>query len=905
MILDMGLGFWRSARLALLLAVLEFPASSQVVISQIYGGGGNSGATLRNDFIELFNRGTSAVSVDGWSVQYSSSTGSSWQATNLSGTIQPGHYYLVQEAAGSIGSADLPAPDATGTINMSGTSGKVALANSATPLSGACPTGGSIQDFVGYGAAANCAQGSPTADLSNTTAAVRAGGGCSATGNNASDFAAAAPNPRNSASPATACGAAPLTITNASPLPGATLGLAYSVTFAASGGSGSGYTFLRTSGTFPPGLSLTGAVLSGTPNSTAGSPFNFTIQVTDSANATASKSFQLAVTAASCTVTATITAIQGRGDTSSMNGTTVTTSGIVTARTSDGFFLQMPPPGDNDAATSDGLFVFTSGAPAADVAAGNSVCVTGPVLEFAPSSDPASPTLTEISRPTSVTALSQNNALPPPVVLTTADTDPAGPTGQLEKYEGMRVQVNTLIAAAPTRGTVNETSATATSAGVFYGVLPGILRPFREPGIQLPDPLPAGAPCCVPRWDSNPEVIAVNTRGQPGAVLLDVTAGTNVNNLVGPLKYESRAYTIYTDAATNPSTNGNVSATPVPEAVAGEFTIGSFNMERFFDTVNDPSTSDVVLTPTAFANRLNKASLAIRNVMRTPDVIGVEEMENLTTLQTLAAKIDTDAVTAGAPAPKYQAFLVEGNDIGGIDVGFLVKSSVTVVDVTQIGKDATYTNPTTGNPATLHDRPPLVLRAVFQAGGSHPAPVTVIVNHPLSLTSIDDPVDGPRARAKRVAQAEFLANYMQSRQAADPTENIVSVGDYNSFQFNDGYVDFMGIVEGHPAPADQVVAYGSATVHPALTDLVDVALPADQKYSYSFNGAAQVLDHVVVNRNMLRRMTRFAYARNDADFPEVYRNDPNRPERISDHDMAVAYFRTDEPHPPVGRGRGR
>ena len=50
------------------------------------------------DFIELFNRGTSAVSLDGWSVQYASATGSSWQVTTLEGSIDPGRYYLIQQA---------------------------------------------------------------------------------------------------------------------------------------------------------------------------------------------------------------------------------------------------------------------------------------------------------------------------------------------------------------------------------------------------------------------------------------------------------------------------------------------------------------------------------------------------------------------------------------------------------------------------------------------------------------------------------------------------------------------------------------------------------------------------------------------------------------------------------------
>src|SRR5882762_2070786 len=77
--------------------------SNDVVISQIYGGGGNSGATLTNDFVELFNRGASDVDLTGWSVQYASASGSSWQVTNIAGIVGAGHYYLVREAAGAGG----------------------------------------------------------------------------------------------------------------------------------------------------------------------------------------------------------------------------------------------------------------------------------------------------------------------------------------------------------------------------------------------------------------------------------------------------------------------------------------------------------------------------------------------------------------------------------------------------------------------------------------------------------------------------------------------------------------------------------------------------------------------------------------------------------------------------------
>jgi len=172
--------------------------TGHVVISQVYGGGGNSGATIENDFIELYNSSTSDVSLSGWSVQYGSKSGTTWQVTNLSGTIASGHYYLVQEAKGSGGTDTLPTPDAIGTIAMSATDGKVALVNTTTALSGACPLGASVIDFVGFGAA-NCYEGTgATPALSNTKAAIRGNSGAQDTNDNKADFTTGAPAPRNS-----------------------------------------------------------------------------------------------------------------------------------------------------------------------------------------------------------------------------------------------------------------------------------------------------------------------------------------------------------------------------------------------------------------------------------------------------------------------------------------------------------------------------------------------------------------------------------------------------------------------------------------------------------------------------------------------------------------------------------
>jgi DNA/RNA endonuclease G (NUC1)/predicted extracellular nuclease len=173
--------------------------STGVVISQVYGGGGNAGATLKNDFIELFNRGTSSVSLNGWSVQYASSAGTTWTATNLTNvSLAPGQYYLIQEQAGAGGTVSLPSPDASGNIAMSATAAKVALTNSTAVLSGSCPSGGSLVDLIGFGGA-NCFEGTGFPALTNTTAAIRNNSGCTDTDNNASDFASGAPSPRNTA----------------------------------------------------------------------------------------------------------------------------------------------------------------------------------------------------------------------------------------------------------------------------------------------------------------------------------------------------------------------------------------------------------------------------------------------------------------------------------------------------------------------------------------------------------------------------------------------------------------------------------------------------------------------------------------------------------------------------------
>ena len=318
-------------------------------------------------------------------------------------------------------------------------------------------------------------------------------------------------------------------------------------------------------------------------------------------------------------------------------------------------------------------------------------------------------------------------------------------------------------------------------------------------------------------------------------------------NLVGVLDYAFRTYSILPDPSLPSTTIGSRSATPVPDPLPGEFTVATANLQRFFDTVDDAGVGDVVLTPAAFAARLNKVSLFIRHVMRSPDIIGVQEVEQLSALRAIAGKVNTDAVAAGGENPEDVAYLEDGNDPGGIDVGVLVKSSrVTVTEVSQVGKEHDLRRPTRRQP-----RPPS--RSATADGarrGGRPAlsalAVTVIVNHFRSLNDVNDPADPSGSnwvRVKRRGQAEFVANLIQDRQQS---ERVIVLGDLNAFEFNDGLVDLVGTLMGVPAPAGQVVLSSADLVNPDLFNVASLA-PLEERYSYVFDGNAQSLDHILVS----------------------------------------------------------
>lgn len=589
-----------------------------------------------------------------------------------------------------------------------------------------------------------------------------------------------------------------------------------------------------------------------------------------------------------------IAEIQGDKNISPHENKVVRVTGIVTAISKNGFYIQTPDNKvDNDPKTSEGLYIYGRNSVPL-VAIGDEVLVDGTVTEFRPANEKIFLSITEITRPT-VKVISKGNALPKPILLTQTELDPKGKLDQMERFEGMRVQADMTVV-APTSGYSNEKTGVATTNGIFFVALQNAPRPFREAGIDVLTVITEKLPQTTPYFDMNPEMLRVDSMAQVGAKPLDLPVGATIKGLTGVIDYSRKFYTLMVDAE-NPPTVENVKVfVPLSPAGPREVTVGSFNIENFFDDeVNSGNiTKETVVTKENFQNRLKKASLAIRNVLSNPDVLGIVEVENLKVLQKLADRINADSAAAGQIDPKYAAYLVDGNDVRGINVGYLVKTTkIKVVETKQLAKDVKLDFPGAFPNEKLFDRPPFMLRAeVIDPQSQKPLAFSTIVNHIKSYRGIDDEKDGNRVRNKRRLQAEWLANYVQERQKADSSERLILCGDFNAFQFNDGYNDLIGILKGKPDP--NVLAPSKTIYTTGLVNLIDY-IDAKNRYSYTYDGSAQALDHILVNKPTRDRLLKFGYARVDADFPLVWKNDPNRPERLSDHDAPVVFLSLDEP----------
>ncbi|SNS75117.1 hypothetical protein SAMN05421770_102179 [Granulicella rosea] len=881
-----------------------FAVSNTVVISQVYGAGGNSGSNLSEDYVELFNLGTTPVSLTGWSLQYRSATGTgafTSFALPSGAVIQPGQFYLVGASAAGSGAA-LPTPDAQLTISLSGTAGQIALSSSTVALTGcpAAPTADpAIVDFVGYGTTATCSEGlAPTATLTATTSASRKNV-CTDTDNNAADFSVGADVPRNSATATQVCSGTATFGVSASASP-TTVNVGSTTLFTArvtKGATSSGIAVTADLSTLG-GSSTQPLYDDGTHGDTTAGDNVFNYLATVGSGATAGvKTVKLSATdaqaeASSATLAITVTAtsavtpihtIQAGAPASSYLGQTVTTTGIVTALGNGGFYLEARDSAqDADPTTSEGIFVVSG--TNASVVVGNELNVTGTVSVTSSSSATAA---TEINGTVTMTVVSTGNTLPTPVSLTAANDSPTGGFQQFLRYQSMRVLIPSFTTTAPTGGTLAETTETVTSDGTFWGVVTGVARPFVEPGISVLEPsLPSGTPATVPRFDGNPELIYVSSTFLGGAAL-NVTSNQTITNFLGIFDFTTNTAVFAPDKAAPGTLGAPMTVVVAPKPAANEFTIASMNVERFYsDTA--PGNGGLTLTTPAYQGRLSKLSLLIRNVLGSPDIVGMQEMGTLSTLTALASKISTDAIAAGQTDPKYLPYLIQGNDSSGINTAFLVSPNrVTVSDVSQFGKATTFTN-STGVQAVLNDRPPLVLHAIVNIPGYTAYPVTVISNHLKALTGEDDTTStGATVRLKKEAQAEFLANLIQGYQ--NNGEHVVSLGDYNAFPFNDGYVDVVGVVRGNPVAAGQSVITGTPNlVSPNMTDLVTTITDPAQQYDYTYIGNAQSLDHILTTSNITG--AHLFYVHEDSDFPLINYNDPTTPLNTSDHDGGVAYF---------------
>lgn len=943
---------------ALLLSTSAFalPAPSHVVISQVYGGGGNSGATYRYDFVELYNAGTTAVDLSSYTLQYGSATSTSatgWSSITLTGTIQPGKYYLAQLCIGNTGStagALLPTPDfvaantdTTATCAapaLAAGAGRVALVNNTTLLSGVggaignlagtnCPTTNTtaIVDFVGYGSTANCTESSTaslsrTADLSATKSAIRDASNDD-TNDNGTDFTVGTPNPRNSAygstAPATlaiaSAAAAPASVTAGSSTvlsvvvtPGtATTSVTATVDLSSVGGSATQALALSgTANTYTYTLTTSAGL--------AANSYSLPVTVTDNTSATANGNIALAVTTP--TGETPISTIQANR--SAYVNTNITFTGVITVVTNAGYYMQTASstPGSTG---DEGIYVYSgTGKNPAGALVGNNVTVTGKLTLYPAATASHTPSL-EVTN-ASLTVNSTGNPLPTAIAI--AAPTPTGGIYQLRQYESMLVSLPSVTAVGGTDATLTESTETVVSNGQLYVTGSSIPRPFREPGMDFRDfssttcpavdacpaatnaTTAAGAvrPANLTLYDDNPERLIIES-SLGGGTAIDVSAGAVITGATGVVDFTYSTDYPYGDpariiltAANHPtvSTAGALTVTALPLPNSNQFTVAAFNVERFFDTnsANDlyynpvtgktAGSSAVDVTADAYARRLKKFSLAVRTVLNTPDIISVEEVENLQVLKDMAAQIDADTTTGTKPG--YVAYGTDSvttftNDVGGISVGFLVKPST--VNVTAWEQKGTETLIPAGTSA-LNDRPSQVLHATINRGmGAKPYPITVISNHLRSLNAVNTTA----VQQKKELQAEMLANLIQGYQQAG--EHVIAVGDMNAFQFSDGYTDTLGTITGNVGNG-VAVQPGVAIVNPAAVDLINL-LPAAQQQSYTEWGNAQVLDHAVVTADIAGSST-LAVGHIDADFPVALYNDATTPAAMSDHDPLLAYL---------------
>ncbi|MFG3295543.1 endonuclease/exonuclease/phosphatase family protein [Streptomyces sp. NPDC048179] len=782
-------------------AITALPAayaapSATAVIAEVYGGGGNSGATLTRDFVELGNAGSAAYDLAGYSVQYlpgSPSSSSQWQVTQLTGSIAPGGRFLVAEAQGTGGTTALPTADATGSIAMSATTGTIALVSGSTALTcktaADCAADSRIVDLVGYGTAVVREGSGPATGASNTASVARAAT-LADTDDNAADLASGTPSPVNSA------GQTP--------------------------GSGDGDGGGDDDPTQPG-----------------------TVRVHD---------------------------IQGTTRLSPLAGQTVAkVPGIVTGvRTSGskGFWIQDPTP-DADPRTSEGVFVYT-GSAVPTVAVGDSVLVSGKVSEYYPSS--TSQSVTEIGGPTT-TVLSSGNALPAAVTLDAASVPAAYiPTADGASIESLALQPTAYAqdfyeSLEGMRTTFSD--ARVVGASDAYGELWVTVKPDENP-------TPRGGTLYSSYDQPNTgriEVMSLDTTTAfPAADVGDELSGATT----GPLDYST--YGGYNVQATQLGTlvDNGLKREVTRRQKGDELAVATYNVENL-DALDDQE-------------KFDRLAEGVAVNLNSPDVVALEEIQDdngATDDGTVTAEATlkrfTDAIrAAGGPRYSWRYISPENDQDGGEPGGnirqvFLFNpkrvsftdraggdaTTGTSVVKTRKGAQLTYSpgriDPTSD--AWDSSRKPLVGEFVF-----HGETVFVVANHFTSKGG-DQPLHGryqPPARSsetQRADQAAEVNTFVKSLLAADKNAKAVVLGDLNDYEFSRTLTT---LTDG-------------GVLKPLIT-----TLPADQRYTYVYDGNSQTLDHILtspavthLDYDVVHINAEFADQASDHD-PQIVRIDVNK-----------------------------
>jgi predicted extracellular nuclease len=573
--------------------------------------------------------------------------------------------------------------------------------------------------------------------------------------------------------------------------------------------------------------------------------------------------------------------IQGAAHRSPLEGQTVTNvPGIVTAIASNGFYLQDPNP-DNDDRTSEGIFVFTSSRPT--LAIGDYVQVSGKVSEFRPGNNANNLTTTEIVTPT-INKISSGNTLPAAIRLgnggrtiptsviendatnveTSGTFDPAQDGIDFyESLEGMRVQINNPVATSPTNNfgevwVLADNGTNATSKTARGGSL-------------------------ITSTDFNPERIQIDDNLFSGGTP-KVSVGAQLGTIVGVVDYNFNNYEVLPTVAPTVITPSSLTKEVTTlTAAPNQLTVATFNVEN--------------LDPKDGSPKFNSLADRIVNNLKSPDILSVEEIQDSNgptndsvvdasvTYQTLI-----DAIAA-AGGPTYQYRQIDpvddqdgGEPGGNIRVGFLFNpnrvqfvdrsgggstTNTTVSDVNGIPQLSASpgrivdTNP--GETDTFpgddfaSSRKPLVGEFTFNGES-----VFVVANH-FNSKGGDQPLYGPNqpptltSENQRIQQAIQVKNFVQSLLAIDPNANIVVAGDLNDFEFSN--------------PLNILKSAG-------LNDLIET-LPANERYTYNFEGNAQTLDHILASNNLLNNLNGFDVVHINSEFYD----------QVSDHDPSVARFR--------------